>query len=234
MHGLHGAPIFATTLRRREWHPCRRSATDSLNAAAHRPPTPPTLFARVARSPCRSCSTAGLAAFALYPPVRAEPPAALVVPRQRRRPARVELVAARSPRGRHTACFTLEIVLRPQHYVQACAHTAIFLYWGWYWPPVYEFAYLIVAQLLFAYAFDMLLSWSRRDTYTLGFGPFPIIFSTNLFLWFKAGLVLPAVPDDRRRLRRQGIHPLEQGRTPDPHLQSVVVHADDILAGAAC
>ena len=49
-----------------------------------------------------------------------------------------------------------------------------------------RYAYLIVAQLLFAYSFDMLLAWSRRDTYTLGFGPFPIIFSTNLFLWFKA------------------------------------------------
>ncbi|MSP61922.1 MAG: hypothetical protein EXR72_16635 [Myxococcales bacterium] len=31
----------------------------------------------------------------------------------------------------------------------------------------------------------MLLTWSRRDAYTLGFGPFPIIFSINLFLWFK-------------------------------------------------
>jgi hypothetical protein len=31
----------------------------------------------------------------------------------------------------------------------------------------------------------MLLSWSRRGTYVLGFGPFPIIFSTNLFLWFR-------------------------------------------------
>ena len=31
----------------------------------------------------------------------------------------------------------------------------------------------------------MLLCWSRRDTYTLGFGPFPVIFSINLFLWFK-------------------------------------------------
>jgi hypothetical protein len=37
----------------------------------------------------------------------------------------------------------------------------------------------------FAYAFDMLLGWSRRDTYTLGFGVFPVIFSINLFLWFK-------------------------------------------------
>src|SRR6185436_9046536 len=80
---------------------------------------------------------------------------------------------------------TLEIVLRKQHYIQACAHTSILLYWGWYWRPVYESAYLIVAQLYFAYAFDMLLSWSRRDTFTLGFGPFPIILSTNLFLWFR-------------------------------------------------
>lgn len=79
----------------------------------------------------------------------------------------------------------LEIVLRPQHYVQACAHASIFLYWGWHWRQVYESFHLILAQLVFAYAFDMLLAWSRRNTYTLGFGPFPIIFSTNLFLWFK-------------------------------------------------
>ncbi len=81
--------------------------------------------------------------------------------------------------------YTFDIVLRPQHYVQACAHTSIFLYWGWYWRPVYDFAYLIVAQLLFAYAFDALLTWSRAERFTLGFGPFPIVFSTNLFLWFK-------------------------------------------------
>jgi hypothetical protein len=45
--------------------------------------------------------------------------------------------------------------------------------------------WMLVAQLVFAYGFDMLLSWSRRESYTLGFGPFPIIFSTNLFLWFR-------------------------------------------------
>jgi len=81
--------------------------------------------------------------------------------------------------------FTLEIVLRKQHYLQACAQSSVLLYWGLYWPQVYEAAYLIVAQLVFAYAFDLLLGWSRRDTYTLGFGPFPIIFSINLFLWFR-------------------------------------------------
>ena len=59
------------------------------------------------------------------------------------------------------------------------------LYWGWYWVEVYDAAHLIAAQLVFAYAFDMLLGWSRRDTYTLGFGPFPVILSINLFLLFK-------------------------------------------------
>ena len=79
---------------------------------------------------------------------------------------------------------TLEIALRKQHYVQASAQVVILLYWGWYWRPVYDSAFLIAAQLVFAYAFDMLLCWSRRDNYTFGFGPFPIIFSINLFLWF--------------------------------------------------
>ena len=128
--------------------------------------------------------TAGLLAFALYPGVRETPRllwsflgagAVLVA-------WTLALLAAASVRHRS---FTVEIALRKQHYVQACAHTSIFLYWGWFWQPVYDNAYLIVAQLCFAYAFDMLLSWSRRDTYTLGFGPFPIVLSTNLFLWFK-------------------------------------------------
>ena len=74
---------------------------------------------------------------------------------------------------------------RPQHYVQAMCHLSIYAYWGWYWRPVYDYAWLLAAQLLFAYAFDMLLHWSRRGSYALGFGPFPIIFSTNLFLWFR-------------------------------------------------
>ena len=79
---------------------------------------------------------------------------------------------------------TLKVILRKQHYVQASAQVAFLLYWGWYWRPVYDSAFLIAAQLVFAYAFDMLLCWSRRDTYVLGFGPFPVILSINLFLWF--------------------------------------------------
>ena len=80
---------------------------------------------------------------------------------------------------------SFQIVLRPQHYLQAAVQLSVFLYWGYFWRPVYDHAWLLVGQLLFAYAFDLLLSWSRRERYRLGFGPFPIIFSTNLFLWFR-------------------------------------------------
>ena len=81
---------------------------------------------------------------------------------------------------------SLDVVLKKQHYVQACAQGTVLLYWGWHWRPVYEAAPLFAAQLIFAYAFDMLLVWTaRRDVYTLGFGPFPVIFSINLFLWFR-------------------------------------------------
>lgn len=81
--------------------------------------------------------------------------------------------------------FTLDVALRKQHYLQACAQSSVLAYWGWYWPEVYAAIPLIVSQLLFAFAFDILLTWTRRDAYVLGFGPFPVIFSINLFLWFK-------------------------------------------------
>src|SRR5688572_15792625 len=92
------------------------------------------------------------------------------------------ILLALAPRSRELG---LELNLRKQHYIQACAQGSVLLYWGWHWRQVYESGYFILAQLVFAYAFDMLLAWSRRDTYTLGFAPFPVIFSINLFLWFK-------------------------------------------------
>jgi hypothetical protein len=80
---------------------------------------------------------------------------------------------------------TLEVALRRQHYLQACVHSTLLLYWGYYWREVYHAAPLIVAQILFAYAFESLLSWTHRGKFALGFGPFPIIFSITLFFWFK-------------------------------------------------
>jgi hypothetical protein len=80
---------------------------------------------------------------------------------------------------------TFEVVLRRQHYLQACLQGTLILYWGYYWREVYHAAPLIVAQLLFAYAFDSLLAWTHRRTWALGFGPFPVVFSITLFFWFK-------------------------------------------------
>ena len=123
-----------------------------------------------------------LAAVGLLPSVRSYTPllssilgaaAALLVG--------VALIAVRA----RARTLQVDAAVRPQHYLQACMQTTVLVYWGWYWRPVYDALPLIAAQLVFAYAFDMLLAWWRRDRYTLGFGPFPVVLSTNLFLWFK-------------------------------------------------
>lgn len=88
-------------------------------------------------------------------------------------------------RGYRRRGLTVSVDIRKQHWVQACAHSSIFLYWGWHVPFVRDAVPLIAVQLAFAYGFDLLLAWTRRSSYTLGFGPFPVVFSTNLFLWFR-------------------------------------------------
>ena len=127
---------------------------------------------------------AGLAALAVLGPAREQPVLArtLVTTAIALGAWNLRLIARARRNGR---ALSLQTVLKAQHYLQACAQGAVLVYWGWYWRPVYDYAHLIVAQLLFAYAFDMLLSWTRRGVYTLGFGPFPVIFSINLFLWFR-------------------------------------------------
>ncbi|HEU5208376.1 MAG TPA: hypothetical protein VFU06_03110 [Longimicrobiales bacterium] len=86
---------------------------------------------------------------------------------------------------RSSRSLALEVVIRTPHWVQACAQAAVLLYWGWHVRFVYAFLPLIVAQLVFAYGVDALLNLSRRHRYPIGFGPFPVILSINLFLWFK-------------------------------------------------
>ena len=80
---------------------------------------------------------------------------------------------------------TYEFVPRRVHWVQMIMHSSVYAYWGWYWREVYHEIPLILSQVAFLYVLDMLVCWSRRDKWILGFGPFPIIFSTNLFLWFR-------------------------------------------------
>src|SRR5688572_27181933 len=78
-------------------------------------------------------------------------------------------------RNRYVDGPAFTVVLRAQHYLQACLQLSVYAYWGWYWRPVYDHAVLLVAQLFFAYAFGILLAWSKREPYALGFGAFPIV-----------------------------------------------------------
>ncbi|HKO15226.1 MAG TPA: hypothetical protein VJU87_03250 [Gemmatimonadaceae bacterium] len=90
----------------------------------------------------------------------------------------------RSARSGHRS---LAVVFTPRrnHWVQACAQFTLIAYWAAHTPIIAALLPFLVAQLAFAYAVDSLLSWSRRDVYALGFGPFPVIFSINLFLVFR-------------------------------------------------
>ena len=83
---------------------------------------------------------------------------------------------------------TAIIQIRRPHWVQAIAHTSIFLYWGAYVDAVYPQLWLIAAQVVFAYGLDLLMAWTRGRPWVIGFGPLPIVGSTNLFLWFRDDL----------------------------------------------
>jgi hypothetical protein len=77
------------------------------------------------------------------------------------------------------------IIIAKPHYVQMIMHLCIFAYWGWYWPQVYDQTVLIFAQLVYVHIFDLCFRWVQGKPFVIGFGRFPIIFSTNLFLWFQ-------------------------------------------------
>jgi len=80
---------------------------------------------------------------------------------------------------------TVRYVIRSSHYVQAIVQFGVYLYWGWVVSKVYSQMPLIFAQILYLYILSALISWARGKEWSLGFAMFPIIFSTNLFLWFK-------------------------------------------------
>ncbi len=79
----------------------------------------------------------------------------------------------------------IAVVPRRTHWVQACAQAALIMYWAAHTPLIAALLPFVAAQIAFAYGVDSLLTWSRRDAYALGFGPFPVIFSINLFLIFR-------------------------------------------------
>lgn len=79
----------------------------------------------------------------------------------------------------------IEPHVRTPHWVQLGMHTSVFVYWGLYWDAVAAQAPLIVAQVAFAYLCELCVSWRRYGRWRLGFGPWPVVGSTNLFLWWQ-------------------------------------------------
>lgn len=94
-------------------------------------------------------------------------------------------VASRGGRG-----WEVVPVFRLTHALPAVLQTILFAYWSVYWSPVRQHVPAILFQLLFAYAFDGLLSLSLRRRWELSLGPIPVVLSTNLFVQFA-----PAVLD---------------------------------------
>ncbi len=87
-------------------------------------------------------------------------------------------------RGRvRTLRFTF--AARPHHFLPAALQVVFLVYWSLYWHPVRAHLLLDVPlQLAFALLFDALLSLSLRRSWEAGFAVFPIVLSTNLFIWF--------------------------------------------------
>lgn len=71
------------------------------------------------------------------------------------------------------------------HYIQAAVQGTIYVWWGWHFRDVYAQIPLILAQLVYVYALDGLIAFARGRPWRIGFGPLPVIFSTNLLLWFR-------------------------------------------------
>jgi len=87
--------------------------------------------------------------------------------------------------SRNTFNFSVLWNLQKPHYYQIFFQGIIYLYWALYWDAVRSWAPLILAQIVLSYLLEGLLSWSRQRTWRLGFGPWPIVGSINLFFWFK-------------------------------------------------
>lgn len=75
-------------------------------------------------------------------------------------------------------------IKRP-HYMQAITQAGVYFWWSTHWAPVRGYVWLLLIQVAFAYLCEMVFAWLRGRTWRAGFGPFPITFSINLFLWFK-------------------------------------------------
>jgi len=73
------------------------------------------------------------------------------------------------------------------HLLPAFIQLCIFTYWGMYYRRLAYYVPLIGLEVLFALVLDALLALSIRGRWRINAGPFPVVFSTNLFVLFLPG-----------------------------------------------
>ena len=77
----------------------------------------------------------------------------------------------------------IQLDLRKAHVVQALVHSSIFAYWSVYWPGVGQQLPMILLMIVMAFAADAACCFAKFGSWRVGFGPLPVVFSTNLFVW---------------------------------------------------
>ena len=103
-------------------------------------------------------------------------------------------------------------VFRLTHLLPAALQVIILLYWALYIPSVRQFAPEIGLQLLFAVAFDALMSWRRYGKWSLSSSILPLVLSTNLFVQFRGAdfftqqLIIAVALLSKELIRRNGRH----------------------------
>lgn len=111
--------------------------------------------------------------------------------------------AARLRRGP----FELGRRFKQTHLLPVAIQCSIYVYWGLYWDGVADHVPVILLQLGFAFAFDVLWNLWRHHRWEASFAPLPVVLSANLFVWFEGadqwlGYVVVAVALASKSLRR--------------------------------
>jgi|GEM_PF-1118916 len=129
-------------------------------------------------------------------------------------PALVLLLAALATglaRWRRRRPFAFSRRLVATHLLPVAIQVAVYTYWSLYWAGVREHLPVLLAQLLFAFAFDALWSLAVHHRWRASFAPLPVVLSANLFVWFGGadqwlGFVVVMVGLASKSLVRDGRH----------------------------
>ncbi len=87
-------------------------------------------------------------------------------------------------RGRLSA-YAISGAVRLNHVIPASLQIVLLSYWAWYWPPArHHMLFDVPLQLAFTLLFEAAWCLTYYRRWEANFGIFPIVFSTNLFIWF--------------------------------------------------